>query len=112
MSQASLRGLGRLEALTVVVGGDLIPRLPPRRSGCTHGTGAPLLILKGAASPLELRTAVADDRDADLWRCGTERWAHTCHAVLLGAEATPGLKGTVPPECAWPIVAAPKSEYL
>ena len=72
-----------------------------------------MLILRGAASPLELRTARADaDREPDLWRCPTVQWAHTCHAVLLGSEATPGLKGAIPRECAWPIVAAPRSEYL
>ena len=70
-----------------------------------------MLILNGASAPLELRTRV-DERDADLWRCAAQKWAHTCHAVLLGSEVTPAIRSTIPADCPWPIVAAPASEYL
>ena len=52
-----------------------------------------------------------DDETLDrMW--GADVPAHTCHALYLGAETTPGRPVTLPPDGAihWPLLAPPAAE--
>lgn len=91
---------GALHAMRVVVGSDLIARVPPRQLGGHHGVRARLLL----HPPLGRATLTSDDPDdKELWRIGPAD-THICHALYLGGETTSTHGLTVPmsPKSPWP----------
>lgn len=103
-AMSSLEAAGSLEALRVVVAGDVIPRVPPKQLGGSHGGRARLLLRPDdAACPASF--CVDDPDDEALWKIRPAN-DHICHALYLGGETTPGRQVTVPKDFAWPVPAA------
>lgn len=92
---------GALHALRVVVGGDVIARIPPKQVGCVHGV-KPRLLLHPADQAAPCTYTDADPDDADLWPI-LPADVHVCHALFLGGESTPAHVLTVPNTFAWPL---------
>lgn len=89
---------GALFAMRVVVGSDVIARVPPRQLGGVHGVQARLLL----HPPLGKATFTTDDPDdIELWQIGPAD-THICHALYLGGETTPSHEQTVPRKAPWP----------
>ena len=110
-AMSTLEESGRLHALRVVVGADMIARIPPKQLGCVHGVLPRILLHPKAAAEggaaAACQFSAADPDDADLWRIQAED-AHIFHALYLGGEVTPGHRPndpavTVPVSTPWPI---------
>ena len=101
---SALELAGSLHALRVVVGADMIARIPPKQLGGVHGV-RPRLVLdpnatEGSGGPC--RFTADDPDDAELWRIKPAD-VHICHALYLGGEATPSNPTTVPKSVPWPL---------
>ena len=101
-TMAAAAARGELAALRVVVGGDIIPRVPPRAVGGHHAVG-PRLLLQPERTDAPLDFAEDDSDDLAQWRTRLDGDAHVCHALLLTATTTAGKPLTVPADCAWPV---------
>ena len=109
-ASSRLEHAGRLFALRVECEGDVVPQLPPRPLGMVAGTSARLVLrVSDAAVPLRYSYRDSDVRDDDE-RDGWDFTAHTCHAIYLAGETTPGRQQTVPLDAAWPLVLASPPE--
>ena len=94
----------RLDALRVVVGADIIARIPPKQLGAAHGVRARLLLNpEDQAAPA--RYDEDDIDDSELWRI-LPRPDHSCHALYLGGDTTPGHPLTLPKTFPWPLKRA------
>jgi pimeloyl-ACP methyl ester carboxylesterase len=99
---AELEASGALRALRVVVGSDIIARIPPKMVGAEHGVRARLL-LHPDDTRRPISFCVDDPDDKDLWWILPDA-THCCHALYLGGETTPTLKKTCPKSYPWPVV--------
>ena len=90
-----------IHAVRVVIGADMIPRLPPKALGCQHGT-RPRLLLHPDDERAPCSYCEDDPDDKALWRI-MPRDDHVCHALYLGGDTTPAHQKTVPKAFDWPI---------
>ena len=96
---------GRLHALRVVVGADMIARIPPKQLGAAHGVRARLLLHpEDRKAPASYSEDDVDDKE--LWRI-LPADDHVCHALYLGGDTTPGHPLTLPKKFPWPLQGAP-----
>jgi len=89
---------GALYAMRVVVGSDVIARVPPKQLGGVHGIQGRLLLHPPLRKALFSRN---DPDDEELWQIGPAD-THICHALYLGGETTPTHDATVPRGSVWP----------
>jgi len=92
---------GKLHALRVVIGADMIARLPPRQLGCVHGC-RPRLLLHPADEVAPCSYTEEDPDDVMLWPIVPED-VHVCHALYLGGDTTPARAQTVLNVVPWPL---------
>ena len=108
-AMSRLGDCGALHALRVVVGGDMIARVPPKHLGSVHGI-LPRLLLNPDDSLNPISFHADDPDDEDLWKIAPTD-VHICHALYLGAEVTPGDELTVPAGVTWPLgYSSPSSD--
>lgn len=99
-AMSGLQEAGVLEAARVVIGGDVIPRLPPSALGGSHAVrGRFLLTPEREDSPVSYSDRDADDAEA--WKIAPAD-DHICHALFLSGETTRGRQTTVPLGAPWP----------
>lgn len=99
---------GSLHALRVVIGSDMIARVPPRQLGGAHGVRPRLLLHPtDTASPMSFTVGKTDDED--LWSIQPED-SHCCHALYLGGQTmiteSAGHKHTIAKANPWPVPSA------
>lgn len=100
-AMARLQDAGALHALRVVVGGDMIARIPPKQLGSVHGV-LPRLLLDPGNAEKPLSFSSDDPDDEALWKI-TPGDSHICHALYLGGEKTPDDSSTIPKAAVWPL---------
>mmetsp|Transcript_5506 Transcript_5506/g.9332 ORF Transcript_5506/g.9332 Transcript_5506/m.9332 type:complete len:120 (+) Transcript_5506:1206-1565(+) len=85
----------------VMIGGDMIARVPPRALGGAHGI-VPRLLLNVANRSFDYSECDADDDLA--WTLPVDSKAHVSHALYLAGETTPGRPTcTIPLGSPWPV---------
>ena len=99
---------GRLHALRVVVGADLVPRLLPRfLLGCVHGVRDRVTLRPDADGTPRAYFTSEDPDDAELWRIPPGN-VHNHHAIYLGGDRAEGSRIPLPSAAlSWPIFLEP-----
>ncbi|KAL1498629.1 hypothetical protein AB1Y20_013942 [Prymnesium parvum] len=104
LSMGVRQSTGQLTALRVVIGGDMVARIPPQSFGGHPGvTGCLVMDAFDKSSPFTYFTS-DEDVTAALWSKPPDGGAHISHALYLAGENTPKRPDTIPLSAYWPII--------